>query len=155
MDADKIMIGDYFTVIESNPAEMAVQAKVVGIDRKISIEPYTVGMEHLYYDDQGKEWIGLFSCSIDRLQPIPLIPEVLERNDFKKTSNYQWIYQDNYCKVEIAIAPRITFKGEDLGDPPIILTIEGALFDINMSIEYVHQLQHALKLCGIEKEIIL
>lgn len=95
--------------------------------------------------------------SADELEPIPLTAEILEKNGFVKRYNYQWEYRDNSCKIEISIAPQIEIDGEMLGAPPINVIFEGALFDINMTSDdiCVHNLQHIIRLCGIEKEITL
>lgn len=87
---------------------------------------------------------------------IHLAPEILEKNRFEKQFNYQWKYRDNGCKIVISIAPQIKIEGEILGEPPINIMLEGGLFDINITSDcYVHTLQHALRLCEIEKEIVL
>lgn len=88
------------------------------------------------------------------IDPIPLTPEILEKNGFIKRYNYQWKYRDNSCTIVISIAPQIEIDGEMLGTPPINVILEGALFNINMTSDMcVHQLQHAINLCGITKEI--
>lgn len=90
------------------------------------------------------------------LEPIPLTPEILEKNGFEKRYGYRWEYRDNSCTAEINIAPKIEIEGKLLGTPPINVKIEGALFILNKTDDwYVHQLQHALRDCGIEKEIII
>lgn len=93
-------------------------------------------------------------ASIDDIQPIPLTPEILEKNGFKKQFDYQWKYRDNGCKIVISIAPQIKIEGEMLGETPINIMLEGALFDINITSDcYVHTLQHILRLCGITLNI--
>ena len=92
---------------------------------------------------------------VSSIEPIPLTADILEKNGFKKHNRYQYIYKDNYCKVCVSFAPRIEIDGKDLGEPPINVSIEGALFDINMNMSAIHELQHLIRLCGIEKEIII
>lgn len=90
----------------------------------------------------------------DDLSPIPLTTEILEKNGFIKRYDYQWEYRDNSCAIVVNIAPQIEIDGEALGTPPINVNLEGALFDINITSDMcVHELQHALRLCGIDKEI--
>ena len=93
--------------------------------------------------------IGAFPISDDmdfrdiedsHLDPIPITPEILEKNGF--------IYNE---------LPFVQ-GWEQFG---LTLTIGGNGFRINcginvaMIIDSVHELQHALRLCGIEKEIEL
>lgn len=40
-------------------------------------------------------------------------------------------------------------------DTPIHLKIDGPVYLVTPNIKYLHQLQHFLRLCGIEKEIEL
>ena len=78
------------------------------------------------------------------LRPIPLTPEILEKNGFHEgwdediklmvcdtiiveTGNNYKLYKDGKMYLRRVLAP----------------------------LYYVHQLQHALRICGIEKEIIL
>lgn len=82
----------------------------------------------------------LFPVSVERLKPIPLTPKILKKNGF--------IYND---------LPFV--QGWELYG--LTLTTGGEGYRIvcgqneSMLIDYVHDLQHALRLCGIEKEIEL
>ena len=79
----------------------------------------------------------------NEIMPIPLTPEILEKNG--------WIY----------IAEDKVFYSENLkGELPWIYYITDGTNEIFrmkdfFNLQYVHELQHALRLCGIEKEIIL
>jgi len=72
------------------------------------------------------------------LRPIPLTPEILEKNGFVVESNDCHGESLQYCKLVDGLW--IDISGENF--------FEGKL-------EYVHQLKHALRLCKIEKEIVL
>ena len=85
--------------------------------------------------------------------PIPLTKEILEKNGFGFCDVHEgyycqhgsvwtgwWIYED----LELAVT-------DYEAKWPVWLNIP----DTNIKVEYVHELQHALKLCGIDKEIIL
>lgn len=83
------------------------------------------------------------------LEPIPLTPEILEKNAdnvYKRCENgYSLFGIGKYPNsIEVAIYP----KGG------VEWTINGNEYAI-ADLMYVHELQHALKLCGIEKEIVL
>ena len=75
---------------------------------------------------------------IASLSPIPLTPEILEKNGFVKESRECHSKTLQYCVLIDGLW--IDVSGENY--------FEGKL-------EFVHQLQHALRLCGIEKEIVL
>lgn len=135
MKAKELMFGDFIKLPDG------ANAKVISI-----------AQDGVYFEDSQSEGVASF----DNLSPIPLTPEILEKNGFQKKFNYQWKYCDNGCKIVISIAPQIEIEGEILGEPPVNIMLEGALFDIDITSDcYVHTLQHALRLCGIEKEIVL
>ena len=73
-------------------------------------------------------------------EPIPLTREILVKNgfDFERHA----FPEDEHFALEIYI------------DDGVRWTVNCYEYDI-LLLEYVHQLQHALKLCGIEKEITL
>ena len=75
----------------------------------------------------------------DHIEPVKITPEILKKNGFS----------DNYAEDDLSYA---TDSCCDI----IGVHIMGkqGLMD-EMYFHYVHQLQHALRLCGIEKEIIL
>lgn len=79
-------------------------------------------------------------ASFEDIEPIPLTPEILEKNGF--------VYND---------IPFVQ-SWEQFG---LALYLGGDGYRINcgqnvaMIIDSVHQLQHVLRLCGLEKEIVL
>lgn len=86
--------------------------------------------------------IGLDSARglvlFSELEPIPITPEILEKNGFSEDYRYEDLSYAQSC-------------GDVIG---IHICGEKGLMD-EMYFKYVHQLQHALRLCEIEKEIIL
>ena len=90
---------------------------------------------------------------MDVITPIPLTPEILEKNGFEivydeyKLPNYRIkkdIYTDFYFTV---------FTGVDGYWNPVGFGV--MIGGVPATLDYVHQLQHALKLCKIEKTIEL
>lgn len=71
------------------------------------------------------------------IQPIPLIAEILEKNGFEECANGDWT-NDN--------VDFILYRRKDG-----IFRIQNT----NMTLPYVSSFQHALRLCGIDKEIKL
>ena len=92
------------------------------------------------------------------LKPIPLTPEILEKNGFNYEETHDvWILEYGEIIIEVgAYHPdfiNISYKqmtpdGIIEGDISSISKFDGS--DI-----MTHELQHALRLCGIEKEIEL
>lgn len=80
----------------------------------------------------------IWPTHLSNLKPIPLTIEVLEKNGF--TDNYK---EDDLCYAQSC--------GDIIG---IHISGKNGIME-EMYFKYVHELQHALKLCGIEKEITL
>lgn len=77
----------------------------------------------------------------EEIEPIPLTREILVKNEFQQISTNKYVSG----KVTIAI-----FVEE------FLITIKSENARVMMiTIKYVHELQHALRLCNIEKEIEL
>jgi hypothetical protein len=88
----------------------------------------------------------------DSIEPIPLTPEILDKNaDFHRDEKYYKYY---------AFSEEIDIHGNSISVEicesrgTVYWTINGNEYGIT-KLKYVHQLQHALKLCGINKEIVL
>lgn len=152
MKATELMIGDYLRI---NRDRLCIKkgtiVEVRGIDANESFKNL-IGcaicrpLDNMQYE--GGIW-----C--DYLEPIPITKEILEKNGFKVRRRYIWERRDNYCCVKVHIAPKMEIEGEIFDDPPILLQVDTSIISLNIIVEYVHELQHALRLCGIEKEIVL
>ena len=82
------------------------------------------------------------SVPLEKLAPIPLSPEILEKNGWKRNEYYGlWYREEEEFFIE---------KGED-GNAFWWVCGAGLVCPLN----FVHQLQNALTLCRIEKEITL
>ena len=91
------------------------------------------------------------------IQPIPLTPEIFEKNGFIKqgADGWEYIHPDDstFSYISYRILYR-TYYNNNL----FIKKYKGSNTSATLQISYinfVHQLQHALRLCGIEKEIEL
>lgn len=95
---------------------------------------------------------------IEELEPIPITKEILEKigfvNDYYEegcVADYGYIKHDGYT---------LTYKNEEVD--AIITWCNGCVSittehgdDAQITIKYLHELQHAFKLCRIKKEIEL
>ena len=136
MKAQDLMIGDW--VIHHNNGCIDAMNDTASYDENIQIQQ----------DD-----FDLDECFFGRLSPIPLTPDILEKNGFKP------------FKVKDTDSTEVIGKWWGMSGSVMVkqysLTHIGKVFSVkgNYSrignIRYVHELQHALRLCGIEKEIVL
>lgn len=82
--------------------------------------------------------LATLSCKVD-VKPMPLTEEILKKSGFKYSEWYGWQIKE----------PDFTLCF--VGDTPHFLLDDIFVCDC----PYVHTLQHALKLCGIEKEVVV
>lgn len=130
MKANELMLGDWVAFRKDFPDRV----------NAIAIGGHSVSLEH-------DSWQQMSS-----IQPLPITPEILEKNGFdflyssvpggtpqeqrmRKVDTYRWL----------GIAVNYYHETNDFQ----IVDFRGVRFN------YVHQLQHVLRLCGIEKEIVL
>ena len=110
------------------------------------------------YDKGGSNEVGWSNKEIvwvngRCIEPIPLTPEILEKNGFEKQWQDNYEYSDDDENLNMTFFPKSSNYTNGAYD---YIDIEKGCMTINeMPIEFVHELQHALRLCGIEKEIIL
>jgi hypothetical protein len=84
-----------------------------------------------------------FLRSLVTFEPIPLTPEILEKNGFYRREIPTRDEIGNYYHRKTA--PSSIFVSMSFDDGR----------DFGNEIKYVHELQHALKLCKIDKEIVV
>ena len=76
-------------------------------------------------------------------KPVPLTSEILEKNGFTKDSGGEELYSIDFASlIDVGYGFELFISNDEKGE-------------FNGTKKYVHELQHALKLCGIEKEIVL
>ena len=138
---NNLMIGDWVSV-NGLPAQVAELAYK---DNEL-----TIGV----YDSKGE--IYTCYCGLDSVEPIPLTAAILEKNGFLKQS-------DDYMRYFKAYDENYYFGFESISyffDTKIAkITKEDKQSGLQERVEfvcqYVHELQHALKLCNIDKTIEL
>lgn len=106
----------------------------------------------------------LFPVPIEKLKPIPLTPEILEKNGFKIDKNEayckRYIFACNLNKIPQTVV-EFSFYGEGVSADTLFKcwtkpeSCDGENSIHICDLKSVHQLQHALRLCGISKEIVL
>lgn len=131
MDSKDLMIGDW-VLYEGEPYQIR-QLGIWGVNRDGEDYPAVC---------VGKPiGIGLI-IERNEIEPIPLTPEILEQNGFRKESY-----------IEVVGGLDTYYLGEEIGSFRIHRLQEGYYQFGLAKIKYVHELQHALRLCNILKEI--
>ena len=114
------------------------------------------------YDDMLPDGtINTIEVANYELSGIPITPEILEKNGFAKEKEDE--LGITYYFLARPFTTQITLYKEPIGGVSILFKVWGrvpssevGVNDIHLcSVKYVHEMQHALRLCGIEKEIEL
>lgn len=126
MKAEDLMIGDW--VLHDREPYQIRQLGVYGVDRD--------GEDYPAVCIGKPKGVGLI-VERKEIEPIPLTPEILEKNGFVN-------YDEGDLRYRLSCGDIIGI--DILGD---FAYLEDA------DLKYVHELQHALRLCGIEKTIVL
>ena len=147
MKANELMIGDW--VQHQNH-------DVVGKVIFINTQPDLMHYQHKSATIQAVYPTGnmLCHCKVSLFEPIPLTTEILEKSGFEPIRQdagepYYWQFFDKE-EGHVINAFRRIYRG-------LWIECSNAITEtsVNKQCEYVHELQHALRLAGIEKEIIL
>ena len=131
MKANELMIGDW--VYNKN------------IDKPMQVYPAMFSQMFRQKPDAKTEDYNIF--------PIPLTPEILEKNGFEIRGKRKYFLVPNDQSLAIKREPIIGANGNSF--------LIGHFWERNKEFrwfaetDYVHELQHALRLCGIEHEITL
>lgn len=105
----------------------------------------------------GCDYIETTKCGITLaeshlLKGIPLTPEILEKNGFENdfyhdesVADYHFVRLEGYSYREDFIL--VTWCNGELN------VVNDLIGEVKIHCENIHELQHALRLCGIDKEI--
>lgn len=125
MKANELMIGDWVYMKSHKGFE----------SQNIKVETIPDASSDVHYGHIGaypiSEDMDFRDIEDSHLEPIPLTPEILEKNGFVLFDSNWW-----YGDLRISISYSL---------------VCGKL----LHFKYVHELQHVLRLCGFNKEIIL
>ncbi len=119
MKANELVIGDWVNYAGFPYQVTELKFKGITDERRISLADGNSGYINIPLSE--------------RITPLPLTPEILEKNFPNTDDGVIWWKEDG-------------IKG-------FWIEIEYGLSKFMASLDYVHELQHALRLCGIEQDI--
>ena len=107
--------------------------------------------------ENGSHW-----CTIEKVESIPLTPEILEKNGLKKDAftnlSPDYYYSDEDCSICINLNSTCD-KSKSIWvgnrNSEVSVSIEESRHSLQKKPLSVHQLQYALRFCEVEKEITL
>lgn len=159
MKAEKLMIGDW--VLAEGKSVQVTNISVLGGDVIRVINPF------MSYDIAYASNIIALSKGakdINKIEPIPITEETLKKNGFKNDVIAQKAIiaegASNFSVILVSEDNRITLNNIDeyinsFNKWHVHIDTEDMRTICTSEITYVHELQHLLKFCKIEKEIVL
>ena len=87
-------------------------------------------------------------CYPKRLEPIPITPEILEKNGFRNIGGHWYDYAADYYELEVEAYCDSIWR-------VFYHSTEFNIGDERVFVSHIHELQHALRLFGIKREIEL
>lgn len=142
MKAEELMIGDWVIVhrIECvGDGGQFQEWKQIGYITRINED--TV---YVMFDKQKEDWEEI---DVKDIHPIPLTPEILEKNGFEVDEKNENMLKWRWSVIDDCIS-------YDKSTGMVRIFYPSGLVFVKI-LEFVHELQHALRLCGITKNIIL
>ena len=131
-----VMVGDWVRIIIEGE-------KFFAVIKSIKQDTEEIGVAFLAAPGDWEDGDGY-----DEIEPVKLTTDILEANGFDYEKNVGLVF-DDYSGSKV-IYDTWNHELKILRDYEVILNIKSWFDDMP-----VHELQHALKLCGVEKEIIL
>lgn len=141
MKPEDLMVGDWVLLWDDNPARVDC-----------------IGNVEVYLSEPRGQHELDWRVTYEHIKPIPITPEILEKNGF------------TYCKSDggFYLHTTISYGNWDVNVVLFDITDEYRNNQLHISspddsyiaihlmeCNHVHELQHALRLCGIDKEIVL
>lgn len=158
MKTKDLMLGDWVNYIGAYKDD---SGKIIKLwESPVPIKVIFITPDAVQYEDEE----GCYECLDYELHPIPLTTEILEKNGFKIDKN------ETYCKryffaCNLGKTPQtvveFSFYGEGVSADTLFKcwtkpeSCDGENSIHICDLKFVHQLQQALRLCGIEHEITL
>lgn len=137
-----LMVGDW---VAYDKANMYI-AQIKEIRQTQDGEEFYINCLRDFRDPLSKKY-QLDSFNVEILRPIPITNEILEKNGFEHQHNIGYVYEDGYGWKVVYETFDNTLK---------IFSNYDMLFNITFFDRIaVHELQHVLKVCKIDKEIEL
>ena len=140
MKPEDLMVGDWILLFDKTPVKVAC----IG-----NVEVYLSEPE----SKRALDWVVTY----EHIKPIPLTPEILEKNGFLY-KNGLWMWSKSKGKIYIRhLANKWSIevknelaKKDDFGRADLVSYCRDWIQQL-----YVHEIQHAISLCGIDKKIVI
>lgn len=150
MKAEELMVGDWVYAIDEDHKKHPCRIATLEYDSTNKRDDFSIDF---YGTDYEVEWPDVAF----EVKPIPLTAEILEKNGFKKLGFDGWEF--DYETEGGCLIYEVLWRCDYPKEYHTHLTIESYSPDFgsfkSFRIDSVHELQHALRLCKINKTIEL
>ena len=147
MEAKELMIGDWVQIVEPSKYAGAIGCIKTLIDHKDNENAY-----FKVFLRNNTICIGIEDICSEDIRPIPLTPQLLRRLGFDKKHNY-WQLDEGWIITVLdlnCVKPQVNVLIANYN------TINKTDYDSGwQDVIYLHELQHAMKLCRIDKKFEL
>lgn len=143
MTANELMCGDWVSATAEDGITYIGKVESIGILRDLDMKATLV---RIYVDSDKRLYVDML---VEKVEPIPLTEEILEKNGWDigpysilKVCNDKWL---EFYHHERRL--RLWWKGIDEWQNDA--EVQEVCFQCNCT--YVHEFQHALRLCGLNE----
>lgn len=146
MKANELMVGDWVCYSKANNYYTRIN-EIRHTEVPLNDQWYIEGMRS---DNDKISPNAVEYFAVETLSPIPLTAEILEKNGFDISDKevMQYHFEEDGEKYHFSLRQMYDKDGKPHG-------YSFYAFNVLTLLDYVHELQHALRLCGIKKEIEL
>lgn len=100
----------------------------------------------IFAEVETEDGFGTIYFKMEHIHPIPITAEILEKNGFVRSTSEFIVYHTDNVWISYD-KPSETWS--------VTMYINDVTSNLHANILYIHQLQHALRLAGVDKEINL
>lgn len=137
MKANELMIGDWVKIKTYSVSDKYERTEAYIY---VKVAEISSGLITVEYNNNIKEPYRI--CENTEIEPIPLTPKILEKNEIDTVfkTRYKGFYLEYHAEAGMIV---------------LYVYNNGSFQPTGICFKYVHELQHTLRLCRINCEIIL
>ena len=153
MKPEELALGDWVNV---KTIDKDTRKEVIKAGRVVELSPYYKRIGVALTKEDALRWFGI-GFPPSSIEPIPLTAEILEKNGFKREEEERG-FSEPYC-VYVNDDFQYVIKVYPKDGMDRYSRLEIGEYDDNeymsLLINHAHELQHALRLAGVNKEITI
>ena len=144
-----LSVGDWVGIDQAElniPSDDLATAYIEKLRKPIRIKGISEDSDMVLADIEIVDEWGSIMMKCEDLRPIPITAEILEKNGWER-------YNDKFCQFVYFCGDMRIISHDSMDWTIAIFNEDWTKSKIRTRILHVHQLQHALRLAGVDKEI--